>query len=197
MAFYERPVSQRLKGIEDASKIPISPLTQINGGNQPQGSNSVQARWLSSSVLPQRLVQHRCGLAYAACTLSLSLGLGLGPVGNGKGTPIYTWMNSACAELHLFSILHGIPREMKMQRFERPPQGIATKDRGIVVYIVLYNYNKDASWSLNVSEVLSLLNAQYVEAKKMLFHWEPFAFSKALMTARDEKVILRVDGHIP
>ncbi|GBM40892.1 hypothetical protein AVEN_234029-1 [Araneus ventricosus] len=28
--------------------------------------------------------------------------------GNGKGTPIYTWMNSAREELHLFNILHGI-----------------------------------------------------------------------------------------
>ncbi|GBL75667.1 hypothetical protein AVEN_154979-1 [Araneus ventricosus] len=41
------------------------------------------------------------------------LGLGLGVVwsdGNEEGTPIYTWMNSAHAELHLFSILHGIIR---------------------------------------------------------------------------------------
>ncbi|GBM89608.1 hypothetical protein AVEN_133161-1 [Araneus ventricosus] len=27
--------------------------------------------------------------------------------GNGKGTPVNTWMNSARAELHLFNILHG------------------------------------------------------------------------------------------
>ncbi|GBM66320.1 hypothetical protein AVEN_229185-1 [Araneus ventricosus] len=81
------------------------PRATADEGNQPQGSNSIQARWLSSSVLLQRLVHHRCGLAYAASTLSLGLGLGL--VGNGKGTPIYTWMNSARAELHLFSILHG------------------------------------------------------------------------------------------
>ncbi|GBM92578.1 hypothetical protein AVEN_39893-1 [Araneus ventricosus] len=41
--------------------------------NQLKGSNSVQARWLSSSVLPQRLVPHWCGLAYAACILSVSV----------------------------------------------------------------------------------------------------------------------------
>ncbi|GBN75284.1 hypothetical protein AVEN_141480-1 [Araneus ventricosus] len=64
---------------------------------------------------PQRLIQHRCGLAYAACILSLGLGLGL--VGNGKGTPIHTWMNSARAELHLFSILHG------RIKFHLPPHG--------------------------------------------------------------------------
>ncbi|GBN78432.1 hypothetical protein AVEN_136871-1 [Araneus ventricosus] len=80
---------------------------------RPQSSNSVQARWLSSSVLPQRLV-HRCGLAYAACTLYLGLGLGL--VANGKCT-IYTLMNSARAELHLFSILHG------RIKFHLPPHG--------------------------------------------------------------------------
>ncbi|GBM47973.1 hypothetical protein AVEN_237522-1 [Araneus ventricosus] len=66
--------------------------------NQLEGSNSVQARWLSSSALPQRFVPHWCGLAYAACILSLGLGHGL--VGNGKGTPIYTLMNSAGAEPH-------------------------------------------------------------------------------------------------
>ncbi|GBN08208.1 hypothetical protein AVEN_94004-1 [Araneus ventricosus] len=81
----------------------IKPRATSDEGNQPQGSNSVQARWLSSSVLPQRLVHQRCWLAYAAFTLGLSLGL----VENGKGTPIYTWMNSARAELHLYGILHG------------------------------------------------------------------------------------------
>ncbi|GBM72788.1 hypothetical protein AVEN_230343-1 [Araneus ventricosus] len=49
--------------------------------------------------------------------LALSLGLGLGLVGNGKGTSIYTWMNSARAELHLFSILHG------RIKFYLPPYG--------------------------------------------------------------------------
>ncbi|GBM03204.1 hypothetical protein AVEN_70618-1 [Araneus ventricosus] len=38
-------------------------------------------------------------------------------VENVKGTPIYTWMNSARAELHLFSILH---RRIK---FHLPPHG--------------------------------------------------------------------------
>ncbi|GBN40741.1 hypothetical protein AVEN_270295-1 [Araneus ventricosus] len=37
--------------------------------------------------------------------------------GNEEGTPIYTWMNSARAELHLFSILH---RRIK---FHLPPHG--------------------------------------------------------------------------
>ncbi|GBO32009.1 hypothetical protein AVEN_262443-1 [Araneus ventricosus] len=37
--------------------------------------------------------------------------------GNGKGTPIYTWTNSARAELHLFNILH---RRIK---FYLPPHG--------------------------------------------------------------------------
>ncbi|GBM86792.1 hypothetical protein AVEN_234188-1 [Araneus ventricosus] len=37
--------------------------------------------------------------------LAFSLGLGL-VCGNEEGTPIYIWMNSAKAELHLFSILH-------------------------------------------------------------------------------------------
>ncbi|GBO14247.1 hypothetical protein AVEN_62173-1 [Araneus ventricosus] len=71
--------------------------------NQLKGSNSVQARWLSSSVLPQRLEPHWCE-AYSACILSLGLGLGL--IGNRKCTPIFTRMNSARAEVHLFSILH-------------------------------------------------------------------------------------------
>ncbi|GBN12345.1 hypothetical protein AVEN_51588-1 [Araneus ventricosus] len=79
------------------------PRATSDEGNQPQGSNSVQVRWLSSSVLPQRLLHHRCGLAYPAYILSLGLGLGLGLVRNGKGTPIYTWMNSARAELHLLA----------------------------------------------------------------------------------------------
>ncbi|GBN07887.1 hypothetical protein AVEN_61986-1 [Araneus ventricosus] len=87
------------------------PRTTADEGNQSQGSNSVQATWLSLSVLPQRLVHHRCGLAYAACILSLGL------VGNGKSTPIYTWINSARAELHLFSILHG------RIKFHLPPHG--------------------------------------------------------------------------
>ncbi|GBM75153.1 hypothetical protein AVEN_93634-1 [Araneus ventricosus] len=106
---------------------------------QLKGSNSDQARWLSS-VLPQRLIHHRCGLTYAACThsspssstpLSLLLSppplspptpllLGLGLVwsdGNEEGTPIYTWMNSARAELHVISILHG------RIKFHQPPHG--------------------------------------------------------------------------
>ncbi|GBM53194.1 hypothetical protein AVEN_14223-1 [Araneus ventricosus] len=37
--------------------------------------------------------------------------------GNGKCAPIYTWTNSACAELHLFSILHG------RIKFYLPPHG--------------------------------------------------------------------------
>ncbi|GBO39360.1 hypothetical protein AVEN_132795-1 [Araneus ventricosus] len=37
--------------------------------------------------------------------------------GNGKGTPINTWTNSARAELHLFSILHG------RIKFYLPPLG--------------------------------------------------------------------------
>ncbi|GBO38931.1 hypothetical protein AVEN_86309-1 [Araneus ventricosus] len=90
------------------------PRATSDDGNQLKGSNSVQARRLSSA-LPQGLVHHRCGLAYAACILSLGLGLGL--VGNGKGTPIYTWTNSVRAELHLFSILHG------RIKFHLPPHG--------------------------------------------------------------------------
>ncbi|GBO34886.1 hypothetical protein AVEN_186893-1, partial [Araneus ventricosus] len=62
-----------------------------------------------------RLVHRRCGLAYAACTLYLGLGLGL--IGNGKGTPIYTWMNSVRSELRPFSILHG------RIKFHHPPHG--------------------------------------------------------------------------
>ncbi|GBM25122.1 hypothetical protein AVEN_96688-1 [Araneus ventricosus] len=47
----------------------------------------------------------------------LALSLGFGLVGNGKCTPIYTWMNSVRAELHLFSILHG------RIKFHLPPHG--------------------------------------------------------------------------
>ncbi|GBM68048.1 hypothetical protein AVEN_51694-1 [Araneus ventricosus] len=46
----------------------------------------------------------------SCCSLSLS-------DGNGKGTPINTLTNSACAELHLFSILHG------RIKFYLPPHG--------------------------------------------------------------------------
>ncbi|GBL77405.1 hypothetical protein AVEN_16300-1 [Araneus ventricosus] len=56
---------------------------------------------------------NRCWLAYAACILSLSW--------SGRKwqrhSYIYTWMNSARAELHLFSILHG------RIKFHLPPHG--------------------------------------------------------------------------
>ncbi|GBM38055.1 hypothetical protein AVEN_160315-1 [Araneus ventricosus] len=58
--------------------------------------------------------------------LSLSLGLSLGLVGNGKGNPIYTWMNSARAELHLLSILHG------RIKFHLPPHGKARDENAKV-----------------------------------------------------------------
>ncbi|GBN31832.1 hypothetical protein AVEN_247880-1 [Araneus ventricosus] len=40
-------------------------------------------------------------------SLSLSVWVLVWSDGNEEGTPIYTWMNSALSELHLFSILHG------------------------------------------------------------------------------------------
>ncbi|GBN10871.1 hypothetical protein AVEN_155742-1 [Araneus ventricosus] len=46
------------------------------------------------------------------CSLSLSRS-----DGNGKGTPINTWANSARAELHLLNILHG------RIKFYLPPHG--------------------------------------------------------------------------
>ncbi|GBM24511.1 hypothetical protein AVEN_254022-1 [Araneus ventricosus] len=90
------------------------PRATSDEGNQLKGSNSVQARRLSS-MLPQRLVHRRCGLAYAACTHSSWSGLT-------EGTPIYTWMNSARAEL--FSILHGrIPPAASWQSERRKCKG--------------------------------------------------------------------------
>ncbi|GBN44731.1 hypothetical protein AVEN_199553-1 [Araneus ventricosus] len=54
----------------------------------------------------------------SCCLHSHSLsGSRSGLVGNEEGTPTYTWMNSAHAELHLVSILHG------RIKFHLPPHG--------------------------------------------------------------------------
>ncbi|GBN38370.1 hypothetical protein AVEN_213580-1 [Araneus ventricosus] len=105
------------------------PHATSDEGNQLKGSNSVQARRLSS-VLPQRLVHHRCGLAHTAC-ITLLVWVLVWSDGNEEGTPIYTWMNSARAELHLFSILQGrikfyLPPHVKVRDENAKVRGAAT-----------------------------------------------------------------------
>ncbi|GBM59782.1 hypothetical protein AVEN_6656-1 [Araneus ventricosus] len=82
------------------------PRATSDEGNQLKGSSSVQARRL---IICTTTEARTSPMWIGLCCLHtlVWVWVWIWSDGNEEGTPIYAWMNSARAELHLFSILHG------------------------------------------------------------------------------------------